>query len=173
MPNIKDEQISTAKYYAYKLLWHDTPYFSRQVQTLFRATVPALPAIHLASKYLTSFRPTDTSTYTSLPTILVCPLPSSYTSSHIYLLSLFSTHKTAISSQQFPRSLSWSATHNTMYHFFITRLNILPCRWQQHVLPKHWYLSTTLHSVTSQNTVCNLNIFCHENLKFSILTHVT
>jgi len=36
MHNIKDEQISITKYYAYKLLWHDTPYFSRQVPTLFR-----------------------------------------------------------------------------------------------------------------------------------------
>jgi hypothetical protein len=103
----------------------------------------------------------------------VCPLPSLYTSSHIYLLSLFSTHKTAISFQQFPCSLSWSTTRNTMYHFFITRFNILPWRWQQHLLPKHWYLSTTLHSVTSQNTICNLNIFCHENLKFYILTYAT
>jgi hypothetical protein len=154
MHNIKDEQISTTT-----------------LQGPL-ATVPTLPAIHLANKYLTSFRPIDTSTYTSLPPILVCSLPSSYTSSHIYL-SLFSTHKTAISFQQFPRSLSWSTTHNTMYHFFITRLNILPWRWQQHVLPKHWYLCTTLHSETTQNTVCNLNIFCHENLKFSILTLVT
>jgi len=79
----------------------------------------------------------------------------------------------AISFHQFLWSLPWSATHNTIYHFFISRLNILPWRWQQHVLPKQWYLSTTLNGVTSQNTVCNLNIFCRKNLKFSILTLVT
>jgi len=36
MRNIKDEQISTTKYYAYKLLWHATPYISRQVPILNR-----------------------------------------------------------------------------------------------------------------------------------------
>lgn len=41
-------------------------------------------------------------------------------------------------------------------------------RWMQQDSPKHWYTTTRLYGIITQNTTHNMNLHHHENLKFYI-----
>lgn len=41
--------------------------------------------------------------------------------------------------------------------FFHAQITPLPWKWRQHIHPEHWYLSTRLHSATTQNSIFSVH----------------